>query len=108
LAWGAALGLLSGLTGIGGGIYLSPLLMLKRWATAKQAAALSACFIFFNSTVSLWAGGVLALPQPSWAAACLAGGLLGSALGAGLASPRGLRTALGCVLLLAAAKAALP
>jgi uncharacterized membrane protein YfcA len=104
-AGGMALGLLSGITGIGGGIYLSPFLLFMRWASAKEAAALSACFIFFNSAASLFATGVKAVPQPSWILACLAGGLLGSTLGAGLLPSRALRGALGCALLFAASKA---
>jgi uncharacterized membrane protein YfcA len=101
---GAALGLLSGLTGVGGGIYLSPLLLFKRWVTAREAAALAACFIWFNSGVSLAATGMGALPRPEWAAACFAGGMLGSVLGARLATPIFLRRALGGVLLFAAFK----
>jgi len=102
---GAGLGLLSGLTGVGGGIYLSPLLLFKRWATATEAAALAACFIWFNSLVSLMATGVSSLPRPEWMAAALAGGLAGALVGSRIASPLMLRRALGCVLLLAALKA---
>jgi uncharacterized protein len=46
---GAAIGLLSGLIGIGGGILLSPILLLLKWANMKQTAAISALFIFVNS-----------------------------------------------------------
>jgi uncharacterized membrane protein YfcA len=46
---GAAIGLLSGLIGIGGGIILSPILLLLKWANMKQTAAISALFIFVNS-----------------------------------------------------------
>ena len=46
---GMAIGLLSGLTGVGGGIFLSPLLLLMGWATMKQAAGVSAAFILVNS-----------------------------------------------------------
>jgi uncharacterized membrane protein YfcA len=104
-AVGAGLGLLSGLTGVGGGIYLSPLLLFKRWATAKEAAALAACFIWFNSAISLTATGIQAIPRPEWIAACLVGGLAGATLGSRIASPVVLRRALGCVLLVAAFKA---
>lgn len=104
-AVGAALGLLSGLTGVGGGIYLSPVLLFKRWVTAREAAALAACFIWFNSAASLAATGVHAWPRPEWVAASLAGGLAGAAIGSRLATPLLLRRALGCVLILAAYKA---
>ncbi len=50
---GAGLGLLSGLTGTGGGIFLSPLLIFMRWATTKTAAAVSAVFILVNSISGL-------------------------------------------------------
>jgi uncharacterized membrane protein YfcA len=50
---GVGLGLLSGLTGTGGGIFLTPILLLKRWAQAKTAAAISAAFILVNSLAGL-------------------------------------------------------
>jgi uncharacterized membrane protein YfcA len=50
---GAGLGLLSGLTGTGGGIFLTPLLLFMRWAKTKNAAAVSALFILVNSTSGL-------------------------------------------------------
>ncbi len=50
---GAAIGLLSGIVGIGGGIFLSPLIVLMRWGRVKQAAASSAAFIFLNSASGL-------------------------------------------------------
>ena len=50
---GAAIGLLSGMIGIGGGILLSPALLLLKWANMKQAAAISALFIFVNSLAGL-------------------------------------------------------
>jgi uncharacterized protein len=49
LSIGAGLGLLSGLSGTGGGIFLTPLLLLMRWAHTKTAAAVSAFFILVNS-----------------------------------------------------------
>ncbi len=51
---GGIIGLLSGMIGIGGGIILSPLLLLMRWATLKQTAAVSALFIFVNSLSGLY------------------------------------------------------
>jgi hypothetical protein len=53
LSVGAGLGLLSGLTGTGGGIFLTPLLLLMRWARTKTAAAVSALFILVNSASGL-------------------------------------------------------
>jgi uncharacterized membrane protein YfcA len=50
---GAVLGLLSGVVGIGGGIFLSPILQLIRWADAKQSAACASLFIFLNSASGL-------------------------------------------------------
>ena len=53
---GAALGVLSGLTGVGGGIFLSPLLLLIGWAGTKQTSAVAAPFILVNSLSALAAG----------------------------------------------------
>ena len=50
---GAAIGFLSGLIGIGGGIILSPVLLLLKWSDMKQTAAISALFIFVNSLSGL-------------------------------------------------------
>lgn len=61
LSWGAAVGLLSGIVGVGGGIFLSPLLLLFGWSGPKTTAAVSAAFILLNSAVGLgggiWMGG---------------------------------------------------
>ncbi|MGZ5192113.1 MAG: TSUP family transporter, partial [Flavisolibacter sp.] len=50
---GACIGFLSGMIGIGGGIILSPVLLLLHWANQKEAAAVSAAFIFVNSVAGL-------------------------------------------------------
>jgi uncharacterized membrane protein YfcA len=86
MAIGAAMGLLSGLTGVGGGIFLSPLLLMLGWAGTKQTSAVAAPFILVNSIAGLAAGfvaGTAALPQSTWllAAAVLAGGWLGAEYG---------------------------
>lgn len=86
MAIGAAMGLLSGLTGVGGGIFLSPLLLMLGWAGTKQTSAVAAPFILVNSVAGLAAGfvaGTAALPQSTWAlaAAVLAGGWLGAEYG---------------------------
>lgn len=82
---GGCIGLLSGFTGTGGGIFLSPLMLLAKWAQTKAAAAVSAVFILLNSIAGL-AGNFAAtkyLPQAVWffLAAALLGGTLGSYLG---------------------------
>ena len=86
MAIGAGMGLLSGLTGVGGGIFLSPLLLMLGWAGTKQTSAVAAPFILVNSIAGLAAGFVAAtavLPPSTWAlaAAVLAGGWLGAEYG---------------------------
>src|ERR1039458_8303875 len=56
LALGAAIGLLSGLTGVGGGVFLSPLLLLLGWAEMRKTAGGSAAFILVNSAAGLQIG----------------------------------------------------
>ncbi len=108
LLCGAAIGLLSGLTGTGGGIFLSPLLLLMGWAEIKVSAGVSAAFILVNSFSGIL--GLLTKPTslpdllPYWAMAAVAGGLLGSALGSRRLGSRSLRSLLAFVLGLAAAK----
>jgi len=105
---GAAIGLLAGLTGTGGGIFLTPLLVLAAWTGTRDAAGLSGAFIGLNSLSGLagLATGTFALPAalPLWVAAVVTGGLIGSWLGAARFSIVGLRRALAVVLVLAAAK----
>ena len=108
IASGASIGLLAGLTGTGGGIFLTPLLVLAAWTGTRDAAGLSGAFILANSLSGL--GGLLigglTLPSaiPLWVGAVVAGGLIGSWLGAGRYSILNLRRALALVLVLAAAK----
>src|SRR6266498_3636092 len=82
---GAALGFLSGLTGTGGGIFLTPLLLFCRWAHIRQAAAVSALFILVNSLSGLAGYFTAKHSIPSLgiflAAAAIVGGLIGSNLG---------------------------
>lgn len=110
LAVGAALGFLAGATGIGGGVYLTPLLLLAGWAEAKPAAAASAAFIVLNSASGL-AGHLArgARVDLELLAPLLAAALVGGAAGAWLASRRlgsaTLQRALGVVLLVAALRA---
>jgi uncharacterized protein len=86
LAIGAVLGLLSGLTGVGGGIFLSPLLLMLGWAGTKQTSATSAPFILVNSIAGLAAGlisGTASLPSMTWilGGVVLVGGWLGAEYG---------------------------
>jgi uncharacterized protein len=105
---GLAIGFFSGIVGIGGGIILSPLLLLLRWSTAHEAAAVSALFILVNSMSGL--GGLSdhsSLVSPTimgWVAAAVTGGLIGSWLGARRYTGLRLRRVLGCVLLFASVK----
>jgi hypothetical protein len=107
-ASGSAIGLLSGLTGVGGGIFLTPLLLFAGWADTRRAGAVSAAFILVNSIAGL--GGHLAsLGQvPSairiWAPAALAGGLIGSRAGSRYLGTPALRRVLAAVLIVAGLK----
>ena len=107
LMLGALLGLLAGLTGIGGGVLLSPILVLGRFASLRQAAAMSAVFIVLNSTAgiaALHSRGAILLPADFWL--WLVAGAIGAILGARIGSvwlpPLAMRLALATVLLLAA------
>lgn len=105
---GAAIGVLSGMIGIGGGIILSPLLLLFRWANLKEAAAISALFIFVNSVAGL-AGLKTWIPFDQsqmlyWLTASLVGGFLGARWGAGIASNTKVKWILALVLVIASLK----
>lgn len=107
-AVGAVLGLLSGLVGVGGGIFLTPLLLLMHWSNAKTAAGVSALFIFVNSAAGLagaW-GKMPTLPSEVWfwIGAAIVGGLIGSTLGAKRFDSLTLRRVLAVVLVVAGAK----
>jgi uncharacterized membrane protein YfcA len=104
---GAAIGLLSGLTGTGGGIFLSPLLLFLGWSATKPASGVAAVFILCNSIAGL-AGNIAivkALPPnlPLFAASVLLGAILGTTLGIQFSSPMILK-ALGLVLVIAGFK----
>ncbi|MBM4013633.1 MAG: sulfite exporter TauE/SafE family protein [Planctomycetes bacterium] len=108
LAVGGAIGLLSGITGTGGGIFLSPLALLRRWARIREISALSSVYILVTSIAGLLGHRVHSetLPRelPWFAAAVLVGGLLGSSLGVRRLDPLRLRQALGAVLVIAGGK----
>jgi len=105
---GAVVGLLSGMIGIGGGIILSPILLLLQWTNQKQTAAISAAFIFVNSVAGL--GGMLTQGisftgnMVMYIMVAFAGGLLGAYFGAKKFNQNVLKYVLATVLLLASYK----
>jgi len=103
---GAAIGLLSGMIGIGGGIFLSPLIILMQWGDSKRAAASAGGFIAINSISGLigrLTNGTLAFGEFGFSlfAVGLLGALIGSQLGAIKFSGAGVRRALGTILTIA-------
>lgn len=105
---GAGIGLLAGLTGTGGGIFLSPLLLFMGWAETRETGGVAAAFILVNSAAGL-AGNPSSIAQlphqlPLWAGAALVGGLIGAELGSRRIGTAAFRGLLGVVLLVAGAK----
>jgi uncharacterized protein len=105
---GAGIGALAGLTGTGGGIFLSPILIFMGWSETRRASGTAAAFILFNSMAGL-AGNLVAtksLPPDIWlfGGAVLAGGLIGTTLGISKLAVPVLLKALALVLLIAAGK----
>jgi uncharacterized membrane protein YfcA len=108
VAIGALIGLLSGLTGTGGGIFLSPVLLLSGWAETRAASGIAAAFILANSLSGL-AGNLArlaALPPalPLWIGVVVVGAFLGSELGTRRARTFQLRELLSVVLVIAGLK----
>jgi len=108
LAVGAAIGFFSGMIGIGGGIILSPIILLMGWGKMKETAAVSALFIFVNSVAGI--GGYLANgasinPNTFWlVGVALVGGIAGAYYGSGKLNNKQLRYMLASVLLIASVK----
>ncbi len=105
---GAVIGLLSGMIGIGGGIILSPVLLLLKWANMKQAAAISALFIFVNSISGL-AGQLtkgihFSGDMYAYVGVAFAGGICGAYFGSMRFNQSILRYLLALVLMVAAYK----
>ena len=105
---GLAIGFLSGLTGVGGGIFLSPLLLYMGWSETRATSAVAAPFILVNSIAGLLGhlSSVAQLPPniPVWGAAALVGGWIGASYGSRRAPTPVLRQLLSVVLIVAGAK----
>ena len=105
---GAILGLLSGLTGVGGGVFLSPILLFNRWASPKVVAGVASGFILVNSISGLF--GVLStgakLPNqlPIWLVAVCVGGFIGATYGSKRLADPMLNKLLSLVLVIAGLK----
>lgn len=107
---GGCLGFLSGLTGVGGGIFLSPLLLFSRWAPVKVISGVSAAFILVNSIAGIL--GLLSTTPvfhsalPAWAVVVLIGGYIGAEYGSKRLGNPTIQRLLGVVLLVAGIKMA--
>lgn len=110
MPWGGAIGFFSGIIGVGGGIFLSPILLLKGWATPKTAAATSALFIWVNSLAGLMGANVSGELMIDWSvltyfvSVVLVGGLIGSNYGVKIANERTIKQLLVVVLIIAGLK----
>lgn len=108
LLLGAGIGFLSGLTGVGGGIFLSPLLLMMKWEETRRASGVAAAFILVNSIAGLLGhiASVRNLPSdiPYWMVAAGAGGWIGAELGSRKLDQLAIRRVLAVVLLVAGVK----
>ena len=105
---GAGLGLLSGVVGIGGGIFLSPIMLLKRWAKPQEISAIATLFIVVNSAsgIRLLGGQFAVASSMPRLIAAAAGGLIGSHMGASTMSREAICRVLAVVLMIAVCKMA--
>lgn len=108
LSIGAVIGLVSGLIGVGGGIFLSPIIIMTGWTTVKKASGVAALFILFNSIAGL-AGHITALNKVEntifyWIIAVIIGGLIGTYFGTKKYNNKIIITCLFLVLLTAGLK----
>lgn len=110
---GAVLGFVSGLVGIGGGVFLTPILLLFNWSETKKAAGVSALFIFVNSAAGLLGNWLLGKDSQIsslspgvwlWVIAAIVGGIIGSTVGSGWFNSMTLRRVLAVGLLIAGLK----
>ena len=108
LVVGAILGLISGLVGVGGGIFLTPILLLMNWTETKKAAGISALFILVNSISGLLGNRAQVLELPTtvwvWIIAAVIGGIIGATLGSFRFNSLTLRRVLAFGLLIAGVK----
>jgi uncharacterized protein len=108
LVAGVAIGFLSGLTGVGGGIFLSPLLLYMGWAETRATSGVAAPFILVNSIAGLLGhfSSVAQLPPniPIWGVAAVLGGWIGASYGSKRAPAPVLRQLLSLVLVVAGVK----
>ena len=108
LVAGLAIGFLSGLTGVGGGIFLSPLILYLGWAETRATSGIAAPFILVNSIAGLLGhfSSVAQVPPniPIWGVAVVLGGWIGASYGSRRAPPPVLRRLLALVLIVASVK----
>lgn len=108
LACGLVIGLLSGLTGVGGGIFLSPIILMMGWAETRATSAVAAAFILVNSIAGLLGhlSSISHLPSflPVWGVAVLIGGWIGAEYGSKRLPTPALRQLLSLVLVVAGLK----
>jgi len=108
LGLGFVIGIVSGLVGVGGGIFLSPILIIANWTTPKKASGIAALFILVNSIAGL--GGKLTVLTHLdknifyWIPAVVVGGIIGSYMGANKFSNKVIKVCLFIILLLAGLK----